>query len=277
MGDQARVMIWDPKTLQTKYILSETQGNNICCLAFDETGCYLAVVSNDRLHTVSIYDWQNDTLMCKFFAGASKVLSLTFFEGTTGLELLTVGLKHIKYWKSILSKFPQCVSPSFAGIGRLQSFLSCIVFQSFQIVGTAEGTLYIFQNYALKQLVKAHVGGVFSMCKSSQSSPTSILMTGGQDGAIRVWDNSFECKKEVSLESLSKNHFHAVRALALNVAGDCVLAGTQGGEVMEIKWKDAALQQNGIFIHGHSISTWGLAVHPSADIFATTGDDALLR
>ncbi len=288
LGRKARVVIWSPKTLQTLFIAPEDQAYSVCCLAFSDNGRYLAIVGNDRYHTVSIYDWKQNALVSKFYAGEAKVLGILFYTalatgegsaagaiGESDLEIMTVGCKHIKFWKSPLSKFPVCVAPNFAEIGRTQTFLTCISYLQYQAVGTADGNLYVFQNCALKQVVKAHLGGIFSLGKAANNHP--ILLTGGQDGSVRQWDGTFECVKEFNIESLTKNHVHSVRAIAVHPDNSTMVIGTQGGELLEIVLRDGVVKQNGIAIRGHNTQLWGVAIHPKNDVFATTGDDALLR
>lgn len=277
MGEHANVFVWDPQTLRTLFVVPEVQRSSVCALAFSAQGSLLCVAGNDRLHTISVYDWRHCAMHCKLYAGESKIMDIAFCDDAT---LLTVGVKHIKFWQDVRGKFPECVSPSFAGIGRVQTFLCCAAFAAVQVVGTAEGDLYVFESLSLKQVVKAHVGGVFSLCVSSD---LSRLFTGGQDGALRVWDASFECTREVALESLSKNYAHAVRAISVSansdadLDNDAVLVGTQGAEVLEISLREGALRSDGVCIKGHNTRACGLAAHPTMPIFATTGDDALLR
>lgn len=273
MGTQARVSVWNTKTLETLFVASEPQANCICALQFSKNGQYLAIVGNDRFHTTTVYDWSKEAVVSKFYAGECKVLSCVFVESNT-LDLVTVGVKHIKFWKDVTSQLPACEAANFAEIGRNQTFLSVSAFGRFSIVGTADGNLYIFEGSSLKQMVKAHIGGVYSMHVTA--NPLQ-LFTGGHDGVVRVWDANFECVKEYPMESISKNHMHAARAIWCSKDHQSMIVGTQGAEILEVMIRDGSLKPGGSAIKGHSLQLCGLAVHPKQEVIASTGDDAMLR
>lgn len=277
-GESARVFVWESQTCKTLAAISEEQAYCVVSLAFSphENAKYLAIASNDQFHTVSIHDWRVSCCVCKFYTGTAKLLGLAFFQPPqSGLALVTVGMHTIHFWSDVEhSRHPTCTTVNYKEVGRPQAFVSVKVFQGKPIIGTADGNLYICEMGEVKQTVKAHIGAVFAMSVAGHS-----LVTGGQDGVLRLWDPHFECLKEFALSALSKqNHQHAVRALAIRNDNQAILAGTQGAEILELSVNEGTLIANGSHIRGHNAGgLYALANHPTQEIFATAGDDALLR
>lgn len=279
LGQEALVSIWESKTCTTVYILQERQAFSICGLAFSSSTEYLAVGSNDIFHTISVYNWRRNIIVTKFYAGMTKVLSISMLEDKVKdqLNLMVVGVQMITFWSNVQGKFPICSLPIYSEVGHRQTFVSSAIMQGIQpVVGTSDGNLYVFEGIVLKQMVKAHAGAVLTMSTTSTTNP-SLLFSGGDDGVVRMWDERYECLKEFAMDSLSKCHFYAVRAIAVKHDKTMIVVGLQGAEVLEISLKDGTLHSQGSHIKGHSVQLYGMATHPKQDLFATTGDDAMLR
>jgi len=94
---------------------------------------------------------------------------------------------------------PTFVRPTLGTVGNLQPFLCCAYFAGSPLIGTVDGNLYQFQDGRLKTAVKAHDGNLSAM----HVSPTGTeVVTGGKDGAVRIWNVHLECTKEITITSV---------------------------------------------------------------------------
>jgi WD40 repeat protein/Ca2+-binding EF-hand superfamily protein len=197
---------------------------------------------------------------------------------TSNVHLVTVGVNQILFWRGITGHFPTAIAPNWRETGHNQSFPCCEVFFGNVVVGTADGNLYIFDtgDASIKQMIKVHNGAVLTMRTSSNGK---LLLTGGRDSTVRIWDKKYECMKEYPVEMLSRSvHMHIPRALVMRPDGSSILIGTQGAEILEVTMKDGSLNATTSQLRGHGNALYAIAAHPSKDnIFVTAGDDAILR
>lgn len=276
MGYNPLVSIWDSKSCKTKYIVPDIQKNSVSCIAFSKDDEYLAIVSNDGSHTISIYNWKANFLVSKAYGGSNYVVGVNFIDNDYGL--VSYGVKELRIWKNIKSRFPICSRALLGDIGTLQTFLSCDVFNGQPNIGTADGNLYVFEGSdpTLKHVVKAHNGAVNAL---HSNSIVSLLVSGGKDGAIRLWNKSHECIKEYMVDSIiSLSHSPRVRSVAFNNDGSHIIVGTRGAEIFEITANDGKLVGGKCLVESHGIrQLWALSSHPIKDELVTSGDDATIR
>jgi len=179
----------------------------------------------------------------------------------------------LKYVDGVHTHFPTTHNIDFAEIGEMQTFLCAQSFQQRVCVGCLDGSVYFLNGPRLAQVVTAHARAVFAMDVSRKGQ---LLVTGGLDGMVRIWNEALDCINEFNMASVSKCHQNAVRAVAFSLDGTSVLIGLQGAEVLELGVKDAAVSE-AVAIKGHTTQLLGLAAHPRSGLFVTTGDDAVLR
>lgn len=197
---------------------------------------------------------------------------------TSSVHLATVGVNQVLFWRSVTGRFPTAVGPNWRETGHNQTFPCCEVFGGNVVVGTSDGNLYVFDTEAaaIKQMIKVHNGAVYTLRVSANGK---LLLSGGRDSTVRIWDKTFECLKEYPVEMMSKsNHSHIPRAVAMRPDGGALLIGTQGAEILEVSMKDASLNVGASQIRGHSGALYAIASHPTKEnFFITAGDDAILR
>eukprot|EP01033_Poteriospumella_lacustris_P003879 gene3879-2759_t len=197
---------------------------------------------------------------------------------TSSVHLATVGVNQVLFWRSVTGRFPTAVGPNWRETGHNQTFPCCEVFGGNVVVGTSDGNLYVFDTEAaaIKQMIKVHNGAVYTLRVSANGK---LLLSGGRDSTVRIWDKTFECLKEYPVEMMSKsNHSHIPRAVAMRPDGGALLIGTQGAEILEVSMKDASLNVGASQIRGHTGALYAIASHPTKEnFFVTAGDDAILR
>ena len=292
MGANPTVAVWDAKTCKTLFVLSENDRpkNGVCAVALSKNAELLIFVGLDEQHTISIYDWKNNFLISRCHGGSKRVLGVCFTDednsddtGSGDVSFISYGVKELRVWTHARSRFPLCFRAELGDVGVLQTFLTCEMFNGQPNVGTTDGNLYVFESRSsavLKHAVKAHVGAVNAMhtCQHSGSG-VKLLVTGGRDGAVRLWNTDHECIKEFTVDTIIPScHNNRVRSVAFNVDGSRIVVSTKGGEIFEINTQEGKLIANRCAVEAHGIrQLCGIAAHPTKEEFATAGDDKSLR
>lgn len=275
--------IWDSRTCTTRFVAPEVQLNAVSCVAFSADKEFLAIVNLDKDHTVTVYDWKANLAVNKFYGGTNHILGIFFTENevrdgedpANKLGLVTYGVKELKFWKGVTTRFPTSTRPKIGEQGVLQSFLCGEQFVGKPVIGTADGFLYVFGDGALVNSVKGHSGPLTAM---DVSSLKKWLVSGGKDGTVRVWSADMSCIKEFVLDSLLESINPSVRSVAFNAQGTHLVIGTRASEIFELSIVSGTKTRDKSLVEGHGIrQLWGLASHPTKEECVTTGDDSTLR
>jgi WD40 repeat protein len=261
--------------METEFSSSIYAGSRVDAVGFSENDRYLICIRSDDFHSLQIFDWKNKTLIAKTFTGSQSIYQAVALKEKSTLEsLVTIGSQHIKFWKSFSNGYLHCISPDLSELTTSFNFICCVSNPMNTVVGTDDGYLCVFQEYQLRQTVKAHSSAVVSLAFNEKSKS---LYSGGVDGVVRVWNSSLECLKEISLESMSKSHNFGCKAIAVSSDNHVACIGTFGGDLLEFDIRKNQLLNEIACSRGHTMKLSGLACHPKHHSFVTTGDDAILR
>merc|ERR1719305_702676 len=131
--------------------------------------------------------------------------------------------------------------------------------------------------------VEAH-GVAVSTVRLVDMGGAPSLVTTGYDGKLKVWSVEMELQDEVDLSTNDAvvsgaamgQDMKAVRgcARAIDCVDGRVVIGTRDNEVYQM---EIASKQVERVMEGHVEELWGLAMHPSQPVYATAGDDKVLR
>ena len=168
--------------------------------------------------------------MARMYGGSAHIFGISFSRQDE--DLAVVGVKTVRFYSGIMSKSPTCSRPTLGSVGSMQPFICVTYFTGNPVVGTRDGNIYMFVDNALKTTVKAHDGSVNTIDVDGQGTS---LVTGGKDGAVRIWNVHLECTKEITVSGVYPQSGNpTVKAVCFSADGNNLLIGTRGVEILEV-------------------------------------------
>jgi microtubule-associated protein-like 6 len=266
-GATPKVTVWSTASCTLLVLVPDLQLHSVCSLAFSDNGEYLAVVSADENHTISIYNWRRQTVLSKFYMGVAHVFDICFTENDQSLFVCST--KDLMLWENVTSKVPISRRPMLAETGMWQPFLCCRPFNDSVLVGTADGSMYMFHDAILSMAVPAHRAALTAMDVNKHRMQ---VITGSKDGYVRVWNHLLECVHELKISRAIVSQNPCVTCVAFSMDGLHAVVGTQGAELFEMNTSIETPHTARPLLYGHGCrELWGLASHPTREEFATTG------
>ncbi|XP_030627441.1 echinoderm microtubule-associated protein-like 6 isoform X2 [Chanos chanos] len=276
IGTTPCIHVWDAMSKQTLSILRCSHGKGVGYVNFSATGKLLLSVGVDPEHTITVWRWQEGAKVTSK-GGHTERIFVVEFRPDSDSQFVSVGIKHIKFWTlaggSLMYKKGVVGSVEDA---RMQTMLS-VAFgaNNLTFTGAINGDVYVWRDHHLVRVVaKAHTGPVFTMYTTLRDG---LIVTGGKErptkegGAVKLWDQEMKRCRAFQLET--GQMVECVRSVCRGKGK--ILVGTKDGEIIEVGEKNAA---SNILINGHMKGEiWGLATHPSKDIFISASDDGTIR
>lgn len=257
------IYVWN---IDTKEVLACIKGFHrraIRQLRFSPNGIYLLSIGEDDDHSLAIYDWANNKLICTAKVDQGPITTCEFKSDT---EFVTCGVKHIKFWTFNGSTVTG--SRGLMGNGQFEPQISAAFAFSSKtcVTGSSKGNLIVWSGRNAGKRIPAHKSQVWTLLAKGNS-----LVSGGQDGVVITWDQNFKQLAQVDLAKITKFD-PGIRAMDINSLGVYVF-GTKGAEI--IKLNKTTPQ---VVMRGHSAGeVWGLCASPNATKFASCGGDKTVR
>lgn len=286
-GKKPVIRVWDAHTGELRTEMTGFHARGVVSLAFSSNMKYLVSVGDDDYHSVALWeDTSNGSwTAAKLVATAKGDGGVNHFAcfSNSDSTIITGGEKHVLFW-SIEGKTMVSKKGKVGKKGTVQNFPCGCEFMDNFVTGTAGGDLYVWRGDEVSKIIKAHEGesrvvySHFSAPSEKQAAP--LLLSGGKDGKIQMWNSSFQSLKCFDIGGMNSGCLNkAVRSVFMTTNGQKLLIGTASSDIIEVEVANGSILHGGkpLFSGHFNQELWGLAVHPSRHQFATTGDDGTLR
>uniref|UniRef100_A0A673JLV7 Echinoderm microtubule-associated protein-like 3 n=1 Tax=Sinocyclocheilus rhinocerous TaxID=307959 RepID=A0A673JLV7_9TELE len=262
---QPFVHIWDSKTLVTlQQIGLGTFERGVGALAFSssDAGTFLCVIDDSNEHMLSVWDWNKNIKHVEVKSTNEAVLGVDFSPTDTN-NIISCGKSHVYFWT--LSACTLTKKQGIFGKYKKPKFVLCFVFSltGDVLTGDSEGNILTWgkSTFQIMKQTRAHEGSVFTMCILQGGA---ILSGGGKDRKVIRWSADLAPERECEIPE----KFGAVRTIA-DVDGEELLVGTTRNAILRGTFSDGFVA----IVQGHVDEMWGLATHPTQNIFLTCGND----
>ncbi|KAG5190728.1 WD40-repeat-containing domain protein [Tribonema minus] len=197
---RAVVAIWDCGSGEQLCQLPEALRQGAVCLAFNHNARQLVGVGGDSGHGIAIWqscssDWHDAELLSTATGDAQRVAFAAFAAPAPAQEfaLVSGGQEHVKFWtlqgRSLTAKLGLIEGQPEAGKGTALcgAAVPAGPFQGKFLTGMASGHLLVWRGRKTERAPLAHLGGVTAI-----ASYEGGVVTGGQDGLVKLWSLQLE-------------------------------------------------------------------------------------
>jgi len=248
---------------------------SVCSLGFSPDGNLLLSVGSDDKNSICIYDLKSKKALANSIGGSQKILLSKFFPNDN-TAFVTAGVKSIKFWKLDKDKLS-----SKDGIFKsfpIQSFNSITFSNKNEVItGANSGDIYIWNSKYEAHIV---ISGAHKGIVSSILSTPSGIISSSKDGLVHFWGTELNSdskpQKTVDLNETPGivSSEGSVCARAMSIKKNLILIGTRNSEIIQL---DIDSNHLTLFSSGHFDELWGLATHPTKQLFVTGGKDQTIR
>ncbi|XP_047458525.1 echinoderm microtubule-associated protein-like 4 isoform X2 [Mugil cephalus] len=276
---QPHVRVWDSVSLSTLQVLGlGTFERGVGSLAFSkaDSGQHLSVIDDCNDHMLTVWDWQKKSKIAEIKTTNEVVLAVEFHP-TDPNTIVTCGKSHIFFWTWTGNSLAR--KQGIFGKYEKPKFVQCLAFLSTGdiLTGDSGGVLLVWTRssaetptgkgpraFQISRQVKGHEGSIFCLCEMRSGT---LLTGGGKDRKIILWDHELRADRDIEVP----DQYGTIRAVSEG-KGDEFLVGTSRNFILRGTFNDGFLVE----VQGHTDELWGLASHPSREMFLTCAQDRLV-
>ncbi|XP_037127993.1 echinoderm microtubule-associated protein-like 4 isoform X2 [Syngnathus acus] len=275
---QPHVRIWDSVSLSTLQVVGlGTFERGVGSLVFSkaDSGQHLSVVDDCNDHMLTVWDWQKKSKVAEIKTTTDVVLVVDFHPSDPN-TIITCGKSHIFFWAWTGTSLAR--KQGIFGKYEKPKFIQCLAFLNNGdiLTGDSRGVLLVWNRSAaeasvkgprafqISRQVKGHEGSVFCLC---QMTSGALLSGGGKDRKIILWDHQVQAQRDIEVP----DQYGSIRAVSEGKGGE-FLVGTSRNFILRGTFHDGFTME----VQGHTDELWGLASHPSKDLFLTCAQDRLV-
>ncbi|KAM4612160.1 echinoderm microtubule-associated protein-like 3 isoform 2-T2 [Polymixia lowei] len=275
---QPCVHIWDSTTLVTLQQIglgTFERGVGSVAFSFADSGLFLCVIDDSNEHMMSLWDCTKGTKHAEVKSTNEAVFAVEF-NPSDSTNIITCGKSHVYFWTLSAGQFTK--KQGIFGKYKKPKFIQCFVFSltGDVLTGDSEGNILTWgksaadvktlgkgakETFQIMRQTRAHEGSVFTLCALQGGG---LLSGGGKDRKIIRWSADLAPERECEIAEM----FGAVRTIA-DVDGEELLVGTTRNAILRGTLSEGFVA----IVQGHVDEMWGLATHPSQNVFLTCGHD----
>uniref|UniRef100_A0A7N8XT70 EMAP like 3 n=1 Tax=Mastacembelus armatus TaxID=205130 RepID=A0A7N8XT70_9TELE len=275
---QPCVHIWDSVTLVTLQQIglgTFQRGVGSVAFSFADSGAFLCVIDDSNEHMLSVWDCNKGTKHAEVKSTNEAVFAVEF-NPIDSTNIITCGKSHVYFWTLSAGQFTK--KQGIFGKYKKPKFIQCFVFSltGDVLTGDSEGNILTWgksaadiktlgkgakETFQIMRQTRAHEGSVFTLCTLQGGA---LLSGGGKDRKIIRWSADLAPERECEIPE----KFGAVRTIA-DMNGKELLVGTTRNAILRGTFSNGFVA----IVQGHVDEMWGLATHPSQNIFLTCGHD----
>uniref|UniRef100_A0AAQ5X1U1 HELP domain-containing protein n=1 Tax=Amphiprion ocellaris TaxID=80972 RepID=A0AAQ5X1U1_AMPOC len=225
-----------------------------------DSGAFLCVIDDSNEHMLSVWDCTKGTKHAEIKSTNEAVFAVEF-NPSDSTNIITCGKSHVYFWTLNGGQFTK--KQGIFGKYKKPKFIQCFVFSltGDVLTGDSEGNILTWGKSAADVKTLAHEGSVFTLWTLHGGG---LLSGGGKDRKIIRWSADLAPERECEIPE----KYGAVRTIA-DVDEEELLVGTTRNAILRGTFSDGFVA----IVQGHVDEMWGLATHPSQNIFFTCGHD----
>ncbi|KAM7409201.1 hypothetical protein PAMA_002749 [Pampus argenteus] len=276
---QPNVRVWDSVSLSTLQIIGlGTFERGVGSLAFSkaDSGQHLSVIDDCNDHMLTVWDWQKKSKIAEIKT-TNEVVLVVEFHPTDPNTIVTCGKSHIFFWTWTGTSLAR--KQGIFGKYEKPKFIQCLAFLSTGdiLTGDSGGVLLVWTRssaetptgkgpraFQISRQVKGHEGSVFCLCEMRSGT---LLTGGGKDRRIVLWDHELRAERDIEVP----DQYGTIRAVSEG-KGEEFLVGTSRNFILRGTFNDGFTVE----VQGHTDELWGLASHPTREMFLTCAQDRLV-